>query len=112
MIVRRIIEAPELLDEFDHFNDYNDTIRWLRGLPKDQPGVGWAIAMLKWHHERWQQGRQEPKRLLVVQVDALNYRIIEVENTLAYRPGSHMSQNTLARLMDVNGFHVTVRQDN
>lgn len=33
MIVREIVAHPEMADNFDHFNDYQDTIGYLRSLP-------------------------------------------------------------------------------
>lgn len=35
MIVRAVLVNPLLADNFDFFNDYSDTLRWLESLPKD-----------------------------------------------------------------------------
>lgn len=31
MIVREVLQAPQILDRFDWFNDGQDTINWLKG---------------------------------------------------------------------------------
>jgi hypothetical protein len=33
MIVRAILDRPEIADNFDHFNDHRDTLFWLRCQP-------------------------------------------------------------------------------
>lgn len=32
MIVREVLTSPELMENFDHFNDYKDTMNWLAGV--------------------------------------------------------------------------------
>lgn len=36
MIVRDILHDPGMADNFDHFNDYDDTMCWLQGLKSNQ----------------------------------------------------------------------------
>lgn len=43
MIVREILQNPNLADDFDFFNDYKDTMAWL----KRCPGAGEIVAKLK-----------------------------------------------------------------
>lgn len=44
MIVREILDKPELIDDFDFFNDAIDTARWLRSIPGYSSLEGHALA--------------------------------------------------------------------
>ena len=50
MIVRAILLNPDLADNFDYFNDYDDTVRWLHIIeteyPADVNAAQTAIARL------------------------------------------------------------------
>jgi len=63
MIVRAVVEQPELLDRFDWFNDGKDTIAWLNMMLRQgrisgiEPLIDYMEAELtKYHqlrHEEW-----------------------------------------------------------
>jgi len=44
MIVREVLRNQTLLDNFDWFNDGDDTIRWLRGFEGDNKQEATRIA--------------------------------------------------------------------
>lgn len=52
MIVRAILDDPELANKFDYFNDYRDTHRWLNSLESSsQQRV--AIQALDQGYNKW-----------------------------------------------------------
>lgn len=52
MIVREIEQNPELLDSFDWFNDYKDTLRWAKqNAPHLVPGL--VSKYLKYQERIW-----------------------------------------------------------
>lgn len=59
MIVRAILTRPELADNFDHFNNYDNTLHFLQGClvtPSElytKKQVKACIARLKASHEIW-----------------------------------------------------------
>ncbi|KKL66534.1 hypothetical protein LCGC14_2144020 [marine sediment metagenome] len=46
MIVRKILDNPDLIDDFDFFNDYKDTLHWLKGFCNN-PKVEGILIRLK-----------------------------------------------------------------
>lgn len=51
MIVREILKDPKLLENFDFFNDYDDTARWLRGLATTDAAQ--RAFELRARHQTW-----------------------------------------------------------
>lgn len=68
MIVRAIYGHPELAKKFDHFNDYTDTVAWLRRLrtatadTDKQKRIDDVILELDRCHHSWRR-HLEGKRL-------------------------------------------------
>jgi hypothetical protein len=49
VIVREVVDNPDLIDTFDHFNDYGDTRRWLEW----QGASSELLERLDAAHEKW-----------------------------------------------------------
>jgi hypothetical protein len=48
MIVREILERPEIINRFDHFNDSKDTISWLRSIGKHELADRLEVEYFEW----------------------------------------------------------------
>lgn len=65
MIVREILANPEIADNFDHFNDYSDTKRFLEGCIRfpfrnhTAEEVRAVIARLDATHAQWEEQRRK-----------------------------------------------------
>lgn len=53
MIIREIADSPELLDDFDWFNDYDDTRRW--AVTAERPDL---VERLDEGHKKWLESRR------------------------------------------------------
>ena len=51
MIVRTILDIPELAEDFDYFNDFANTMDWLSGLDDSRSAA--AKKMLSAGHSKW-----------------------------------------------------------
>lgn len=59
MIVREILNNPQLIDTFDFFNDFDDTIAWLDRAVQRHPEAAEVAAKLRTNYEAWKVARNK-----------------------------------------------------
>jgi len=58
MIVREVLTNPELINDFDFFNDTKDTVSWLNGIGTPEAKVR-SKKLQEADHAHWKKARNQ-----------------------------------------------------